>query len=286
MSKYIYNKDYFEKIDNADKAYWLGFLYADGCINSVYKNDKLKNMSLELTLCEQDKEHLVKFRDSLESNVPISEKLVKNKDKIYKSYRIVINCTKLCKDLCSLGCTPRKTYDLSFPSYDIVPSKYMRDFIRGFFEGDGCIHTSTMSGEPHIEISITGMESMLREICDFLISERILRVYPKIHKDKRSKASSVYMYGTDAVKDILDYLYKNSNIYLSRKYEKYINFYKDYDENSPRYGVYWSKRNKAYVVNITIDGKNIRIGQYKDIKEANDARIQAEIEKMNIENAS
>lgn len=29
MSNYSYNKNFFEKIDNERKAYWLGFLYAD-----------------------------------------------------------------------------------------------------------------------------------------------------------------------------------------------------------------------------------------------------------------
>ena len=40
MGKYYYNKDFFEKIDTEEKAYWLGFLYADGCINRMYKNEK------------------------------------------------------------------------------------------------------------------------------------------------------------------------------------------------------------------------------------------------------
>ena len=61
MSKYYYNKDYFSVIDNSDKAYWLGFLYADGCINRYYRNEKLKAMNLELTLCDEDKKHLQKL---------------------------------------------------------------------------------------------------------------------------------------------------------------------------------------------------------------------------------
>ena len=47
MSKYVYNKDYFEKINTSEKAYWLGFLYADGCITRFYKGEVLKSMSLE-----------------------------------------------------------------------------------------------------------------------------------------------------------------------------------------------------------------------------------------------
>ena len=30
--KYFFDFNFFEKIDNEYKAYWLGFMYADGCI--------------------------------------------------------------------------------------------------------------------------------------------------------------------------------------------------------------------------------------------------------------
>lgn len=287
MSKYFYNKDYFKEINSANKAYWLGFLYADGCITRTYKNEKLKNMVLEITLCNEDRHHLEKFRDCLESNLTIHDKLVHGKEKDYKSSRLVVSCTNMCRDLIKLGCTPQKTYDIKFPSYDIVPHEFMRDFVRGFFDGDGCICITKMAGKPHIELTLTGMSDMLKSIADFLISEKILRVIPKLHKDNRSRAYSMHMYGEDAIKDILDYLYKDSEIYLDRKFNKYKEFYKDYDENKPRYGVYYSDRNKAYIVRISINGKTHRIGQFKNVKEANAARIQAELEKINnIQNAS
>lgn len=66
MSKYVYNKDYFEKINTSEKAYWLGFLYADGCITRFYKGEVLKSMSLEITLKDADCEHLIKFKNALE----------------------------------------------------------------------------------------------------------------------------------------------------------------------------------------------------------------------------
>lgn len=283
MSKYYYNKDYFSKIDTPDKAYWLGFLYADGCIIRYYKNDKLKSMSLELTLCSEDKHHLQKFIDCLESNVPIHDRIVTYKDKQYNSCRVNINCTKMCYDLINLGCTPQKTYDIKFPTTNIVPDNLMRDFIRGFFDGDGCISVTEMGGKPHIQLAITGMSDMLKSISDFLLSKNIIRVIPKIYNDDRSKASCIHFYGTDSNKDVLDYLYDGSNIYLDRKYNKYIEFYKDYKDISKR-GVYWHSGNKAYVVTIIINGIRKRIGQFKSLDDAIKARKEAEIMKMNIEN--
>lgn len=285
MSKYEYNKDYFSKIDTSDKAYWLGFLYADGSINRFYKGEKLKSMTLELGLAYKDKGHLEKFKKCLETNIPIFEKTNKLNGKEYKSVRIQLNNTKICYDLCDLGCTPNKTFDIKFPTFDIVPKEFMRDFIRGFFDGDGCISVSEMAGKPHIMLTITGMSDMLQSISDFLISENVIRVKPKIHKDKRQKSTyNVYFYGTDSNKELLDYLYKDSNIYLDRKYNQYVDFYNDYDEKSNKYGVYYDKIHNVYVASIHINGKRIT-SRHKNIDDAIQARKEAEIEKMKIENS-
>lgn len=282
MSKYIYNKDYFSEIDTQDKAYWLGFLYADGCICQVYKNEKLKSMSLEVSLCYEDRNHLQKFLDCLESNVPIHDRIVHLNGKDYKSCRVNISCTKMCYDLINLGCTSRKTFTLSFPTYDIVPKEYMRDFLRGYFDGDGCISITDMCNKKHIVVTLSGMSDMLHSISDFLLQENIIRTKPTYQKDSRSKASSMFFHGKDTNKELLDYLYKNSNVYLDRKYNKYIDYYKDYQDIEKR-GVYWHKDNKAYVVTIRINGKHIRVGQYKNLDDAIQARKEAEIKKLNEE---
>ena len=54
----LYN---FEKIDTEEKAYWLGFLYADGSVGS--KDDRI-----ELGLAEKDFHHIEKFRDFIGIN--------------------------------------------------------------------------------------------------------------------------------------------------------------------------------------------------------------------------
>lgn len=49
-----FNENIFDVIDSEEKAYWLGFLFADGYISSS------KN-TIELSLALKDKEHLEKF---------------------------------------------------------------------------------------------------------------------------------------------------------------------------------------------------------------------------------
>lgn len=281
MSKYNYNKDYFSKINSAEKAYWLGFLYADGCINRFYTGEKLRSMTLEIGLCAEDKHHLEKFLLCLDSNVPIKDKINKFQGKEYKSARIQINNTKLCYDLCALGCTPQKTYNISFPSDEIVPYKYKRDFIRGYFDGDGCISVRTNKNHnKSIIVTLTGMSTMLQSIVDFLIAEKVLWVRPKFYDDKRSKATSVFFYGIDHNKELLDYLYDNATIYLDRKYNMYTSFYNSYSLSQFR-GVYYDKSSQKYKATISIQGKRKVLGSFKNIEDAINARKQAEIEKIN-----
>lgn len=277
MSKYYYNKDYFKVIDTPNKAYWLGFLYADGCINSSYHGAKLDSMTFEMTLCREDEQHLYKFAKCLETNVPIKQKINKFKGKEYLSSRITICCTKMCYDLCAKGCTPQKTYNIKFPNNEIVSDDLMKDFIRGFFDGDGCI---CVRSNNRIQLVITGMSNMLEDIANYLISKQVIRKVPKIHNDKRSKCSAMFFYGADNVKDILDYLYSGAEMYLDRKYNKYKDYYKDYKPLSKR-GVYWDKYSKKYIATIYINGKREFLGRTNDLDEAIRMRKDAEIRKMN-----
>ena len=61
MSEYNYNEKYFEEINTERKAYWLGFLYADGYIEPIYRKEKIKAYRIEVGLSIIDKNTLEKF---------------------------------------------------------------------------------------------------------------------------------------------------------------------------------------------------------------------------------
>lgn len=219
---YTLNQDFFENIDTEEKAYWLGFLYADGNIR------KHKNQSV-IQLKVEDKEVVEKFLKSINCNMPIGE---------YKNWSggdifgICLTSDKMFNDLCKHGCVPNKSLILKFPT--TIPSLLTNHFVRGYFDGDGTVYitnkkwTKTPKTNPKIcyteliGIGFNGTKEMLEGI------NKYFKV-GVIHKENRRKNTNAWYVNTIAkntVKDFYKYLYKDAKIYLNRKKEKFENFYK------------------------------------------------------------
>lgn len=217
--KYNINQDYFSIINNEWKAYWLGFLYADGT-NRIKWNEKKHKMehTLKLSLCVKDKIHLEKFRNSLQSDSPIKERIIKLKEKEFKDCEINICNQKICNDLSSLGCIPNKSLVLKFPTEKIVPKYLLRHFIRGYFDGDGCVHVNL--GNKSTVINFVGTKEFLSSLQNIFNHELNIN-YTKITQQQGNKAFQITYGGIEEFEKIFIYLYKDSNICLNRKLDKF-----------------------------------------------------------------
>jgi hypothetical protein len=211
----IGNDRAFHIIDNEEKAYWLGFLYADA--NIVHDGIRY---GLDLCLQKADKDHLIKFKQFLDTDSEIKNKFIKGMDgKKYEAVRIYVSKKILVEDLINKGCFPNKSLTLKFPSYDIVPKHLMPHFIRGYFEGDGSIYLPLIGskGSPQAQISFIGT-------IDFLLGIRkeINTTQTKMLPEGKAFRSSHS--GNKKVNKYLDTLYADSTIYLDRKYKQYLKF--------------------------------------------------------------
>lgn len=232
MNKYKYDDSYFEKIDREDKAYWLGFLYADGCIYPIKKNEKIKAMQLDIALQDKDVDVLEKLKVSLDTNVPIKEKVVNLKGKKHNCVRVRINNTKLCRDLISLGCTPNKSLSLKFPK-DLIPKELIRHFIRGYFDGDGCISFSRgkkldkRNGKSYeycsASVSFIGTEDFTSVLVNILSQHDIFFKNNKHHNS--GKAFEIRLYSNSQLLSFYNFLYSNSSIFMKRKKDKFEEFF-------------------------------------------------------------
>lgn len=203
---YQCNYDYFENIDSDEKAYWLGFLAADGC---NYRRET--NATILLNIHQKDLDHLIKFQASLNSNIPIKN-LIQNDGFSNNTpmSRFAINSMKMSKDLEKLGIVPRKSLILKPP---IIDEKYYLPFILGYFDGDGSI--CKLKQYNNYEWSIQGTKEMLNWINSVLQLDCKLK-----QRNPNSNLNNYYISigGTNKIYNILYKLYNSCNIHLERKY--------------------------------------------------------------------
>lgn len=200
------DNNFFECINTEEKAYILGFIYADGCIT---------NGALQIKISEKDVELLEKIKIVLKSEHKIGIYINENGYGIGNKYcALRIQSQKIVSDLSLLGVIPRKTKQLVFPTSNQVSRDLLRHFIRGFFDGDGSVYKHDTPC-----ISFTGTYNMLYGIKQEMqkITNTQANIYP--YKDK-----DVFDYkvgGTNQMKKIYDYLYKDATIFLGRKKNKF-----------------------------------------------------------------
>lgn len=103
-------------------AYVLGFWFADGYMR--------KEKSYRVSFTSNDREIIEQIRHVTKSSNPIYT------NKRDKSLTLVIHSKKIYKKLTRLGGLRGKSLKIVFPE---IPSKYIKDFIRGYFDGDGSV---------------------------------------------------------------------------------------------------------------------------------------------------
>ncbi|SHJ48604.1 LAGLIDADG family homing endonuclease [Tepidibacter formicigenes] len=210
---YNYNKDYFKEINNSEKAYWLGFIYADGYVK---RNGKSKMFGIALSI--DDKEHLEKFKKSIEATYPIKVYNPIENSYSKKQYcRIQIFGEEIFNNLVKHGVIENKTLRLEPPNIkkDLVPH-----FIRGYMDGDGTI-TYNSSNKKEFRVKIVGVKNMLNFIKKFIEENNIATINKFYQRRKTDKVYSIELGGNNQVKKFLDLIYKDSTIYLDRKYNRY-----------------------------------------------------------------
>lgn len=194
----------FDIIDTESKAYWLGFIYADGNISKAPRN------VLEISLQSGDKGHLDKFYEFTKSSKTVTVDSFR--------CRAMLGSKHLKESLIYHGCVPNKSEIITFPN--TVPKELIRHFIRGYFDGDGYLGIGKRreSNRQFPKISILGTWDMLVNIRK--VSPLDPTTYRKANPDGSSK---IFEISADSFKCIpfLDYIYKDCNIFLDRKYEKY-----------------------------------------------------------------
>ena len=213
--KYYHNENFFEVIDTEEKAYWLGFIYADGYITI---NKGQYNFGISLSI--NDKEHLEKFKKSLNATNPINT--YNGNGYTNNEYcRLLITSEKTVKDLIDKGVVLRKTNVLTFPSEQQVPKHLIHHFIRGYFDGDGCITSSMSNGYERYEVKFVGTYNMLDKINNIINDNCNIKISKLFKRKEYQEVFSLQYSSNKRSKVLYNYMYKNATIYLQRKFNKF-----------------------------------------------------------------
>lgn len=210
--KHIYKIDenYFKRW-SSNMAYIIGFVLADGNISL-----NMRHYRLSISLQKQDENILQQIKKELQSEHLITYRNIKTKNKLYESCSLTIDNKNIINTLIKLGITPRKSYNDIVPD---IPKKYKYDFLRGYFDGDGCLY-----------IKIRQRGKYLCKDCCMSFTAKTKLFLEKIKQDFCDNFGNIAQSNTwhtlkiTSKKQILELckkMYHNAELYLDRKYQKY-----------------------------------------------------------------
>ena len=211
-NKRKFNENYFNEINSEDKAYFLGLLYADGNISSTKYSYTVK-----ISLSKKDNHILEEFISYFEGDHHLYNDNKRDQSTLTFSSKKIIN------DLYKIGMFPNKTYSIEYPKID---KDLNRHFIRGFFDGDGCIHTKLDKRTGHYT-SIVNICCASKPFIEKLVTIMNNEIDININKIRNPKGTyNLTEWGSMRdIESIYEYFYKDSSIYLKRKKIKFDRAY-------------------------------------------------------------
>lgn len=210
------NQNYFDIIDNPNKAYLLGFITADGAITGK-KHNPCTNCSIEIHKKDID---LIKFaQQEINPKAAITECNYNNKTNVKISFSSIY----LANSLKKYGIVPNKSKIIKRVPKEYIPNNLLKFYFRGLIDGDGCIHKNG-------GISIySGSEDFIKDVQNILAEEIGV---PKL-KIYYGTTYFISWYSKKDRQQFFDYLYKdclNDTFYYKRKYERLLNSLQDNTE--------------------------------------------------------
>jgi len=187
--------NFFKKVDSREKAYLLGWIASDGHIGK---------RGFILRIHKKDKDVLLKLKSIICQEIPIRYKRTTTSDLC----SFEINSKEISKDLCKLlNISPgKKSSVISFPTID---KKYLWDFVRGYFDGDGTINNIEKTCKNYLVVSIrSSSEKMLNGLKKNIDVKSYLNKNHSISWEKENAYT------------FCSFLYKDTDLYLNRKKER------------------------------------------------------------------
>lgn len=212
------NVRYFQTIDNHTKAYFLGFIAADGCL----QDNGNGSLGLSITIHNQDRHLLKRLKLELDSNLTLMTITTKmsHSEELKDHIRLALFNKNLYEDIVKYGITPRKSLTLINVLVNI-PSEFRKSFILGYFDGNGSVifqnQVHIKNNKSYPSHGLTIMIRSTKELLSGIVEELDLKDYG-LSFDKTWKL--LFSKKEEIVK-LFD-CYKNLDIFLPRKRDRFL----------------------------------------------------------------
>lgn len=211
---------YFDSINTPEKAYWLGFIMADGCICTSSKT--CPNSRLDIILKDIDGQHLEKLKKAFCYSGDISYKTIYDKRGFETRHaELRVNSKDMCRALEKYSVVPRKTGKEEIP--DALDKSLYVDFIRGFFDGDGSVAKGTKMHQYRFKLGSSSMK-IIKQIQSWFTDYGIDINYG-IETQYSMPFYILEKSGMNDCLKIFHILYDDATVYLDRKYARVQEFF-------------------------------------------------------------
>lgn len=224
----IKNETFFDSIDSEIKAYLLGYFIADGCVTIEPKTKNgvvySYNKRLQFSASIDDFYVVELFKEFIcpNNNVKIiNNQKGANKRKLQCSLKW--SSKYMVDKLISMNIHPRKTYQIDFKfDFSLLKNEELiNHFVRGFFDGDGCINIGKDKYQYKVVSMVATSSLFLEQIIDFYKKEDIIFNMFK-HQSKNMFYYTISCGNQNSIKKIYSLLYYNATFFLNRKKEKFL----------------------------------------------------------------
>ena len=220
------DEDYFNNIDSDEKGYYLGLFISDGNIYDPIAHHKKQVQKFASITLKLDDEYMLKnFIKAVKSNINISHDG-------RGCGQACIRSTIFCDNLSKYGVIPNKTLLTYFPQN--VNKKYWNSIVRGIFDGDGNIYLRKTNRRFNHSLNFCGTHKLMQDLVNIISEELNLNVIPKVYDYKDRNLSEIKFQNIHDIELICNWMYGDSDLYLTRKRDKYAEFMKHYNMTIPR----------------------------------------------------
>lgn len=204
------NLNFFEK-PSRELFYVLGLWASDGYVTD--------DCYIELGMADKDVvEHVARLIGYVR---PVKER---SKGRHKKQYRIHFRSRAVADIFSKYGITPRKSKTLKFPE---IPQQYVKDFVRGVFDGDGCVQIGKRSdGFDYQSVSIVSASR------DFIQSlKEKVELHTGVKPTKVTENNGLFSYRLSSKSEVIkfaEWMYQGDVFGMSRKKTKFIELGADF----------------------------------------------------------